>query len=93
MIAIVRIALQRPYTFIVLALLILLFVGLGGLAYLWLHPAVRVRFAPGQRPPASSSSVSSAADSSFGNGPPPPGVPLYGAAPDDDQSNPNSSSS
>lgn len=81
-----------------LALLILLFVGLGGLAYLWSHPAARVRFGPGQRPPASSSQVSptsasAASGASVGKGTPPPGVPLYGASPDDSQTDPNSPSS
>lgn len=55
-----------------LALLILLFVGLGAVAYLWLHPAVRVRFAPSLRPPAPSHTTST----SYGG--PPTGVPLYG---------------
>ncbi len=81
-----------------LALLILLFVGLGGLAYLWLHPAVRVRFAPRSRPPASfpnasSTGAPSASASSYHAGAPPHGVPLYGATADDSQPNPNPPSS
>lgn len=80
-----------------LALLILLFVGLGALGYLWLHPAVRVRFAPGHRPPASPpnavpTSAGSPTTASYGTGTPPPGVPLYGAA-DDSPPHPDSPSS
>lgn len=76
-----------------LALLTLLFVGLGGLAYLWLHPTARVRFSPSLRSPAPPSDISSANASSVGGGTPPPGVPLYGATPDDSPPNPNSPSS
>lgn len=63
-----------------LALLTLLFVGLGGLGYLWLHPATAARFIPRPQPPTTS----------FAGGAPPSGgapssggAPPYGAAPTD----------
>lgn len=80
-----------------LALLILLFIGLGGLTYLWLHPAVRLRFAPRLISPpsparADAPDAGSPNASSYGSTPP-PGVPLYGAAVDDSPPNPNPPSS
>jgi hypothetical protein len=66
-----------------LALLLLLFVGLGALGYLWLHPVARVRFGPRAQPP-----TPSYVPHYGGSGPaaPPPAAPQppappYGSAP------------
>lgn len=59
-----------------LALLILLFVGLGALAYLWLHQAAQVRFAAPTLGPRGAGSPYKAPPPPGG---PPTGVPLYGA--------------
>jgi len=57
-----------------IALLLLLFVGLGALAFAWLHPASRVRYAPNRWPSAPSRATAAP------YGAPPPGVPPYGGA-------------
>jgi len=58
-----------------LALLLLLFVGLGGLGYLWLHPAVRSRY--GARPQTPDPSYAGAPHC----GTPHSGTPHYGTPP------------
>jgi hypothetical protein len=70
-----------------LALLLLFFVGLGGLGYLWLHPAARVRYTPRPQPPHppyGGAPRYGAAPSSAPSSPPaapPPSAPPYGSAP------------
>jgi hypothetical protein len=63
-----------------LALLLLLFIGLGGLGYLWLHPAVRARY--GARPQSPNHSYADAPRYGVPHyGPPHYGPPHYGPPP------------
>jgi hypothetical protein len=65
-----------------LALLLLLFVGLGALGYLWLHPAARVRYGPRVQSPTPSYAPQYGGTGQAGTPPAPrPPAPPYGSAP------------